>query len=508
MNTRTPFVAAGCSIFTLVFVVSLIRWHRNYSSAYTLAALSCTCPCPESDSNHTLSVHNVSLLTGDTTTSVPNASFVSVNVTNNNDSTILFNTSVTSPTLGVNVSMNSSSSSILLNSTTTMMTIDYVKMVDEATQIGFAICTLVKDEPDLEQWISYHLLLGFERIILYDDCSSIPLRDRVRLFGSRVTVFEAREWYPGSDTNEIYNVNAHRSCIRYAVQQGIKWLAIIDIDEYLVLNHHGSLSDFVASFPLDVGAIGLNWILMGGIHDARPNNKLLIEAYTHRERSVNNHLKRIFRPEHMYRYYIHHGDLKLEFRDVDVFQRPIDGPWNRHVGSDPPMHRSVCDVACLFHYRTRSYEDFVRRMARGEADRPSTMRSADVHHWSMADFRSITDSSMAVEEQTLIQRRWPERVRGYLAALGVMQQSASVCVLSLPFRDCSGVVIPIHPELQPVLLSFRNAHLGLPNVRPSDVDELEWELLLIHKMARMCRDAGLSSVRVVGLITPLSSCYT
>ena len=38
-----------------------------------------------------------------------------------------------------------------------------------------AACAMVKDEPDLREWAAYHLAVGFEHLLIYDNESRIPV---------------------------------------------------------------------------------------------------------------------------------------------------------------------------------------------------------------------------------------------------------------------------------------------------------------------------------------------
>ena len=38
-----------------------------------------------------------------------------------------------------------------------------------------AVCAIARDEPDLQEWVAYQMLIGFERIVIYDHRSVVPI---------------------------------------------------------------------------------------------------------------------------------------------------------------------------------------------------------------------------------------------------------------------------------------------------------------------------------------------
>src|SRR4030042_5031022 len=85
------------------------------------------------------------------------------------------------------------------------------------------ISTQVRDENEyLDEWVRYHLGIGFDHIVIYDNKSIVPVRNR---WGkSKVTVIKDNREFEGSAED-----NCHNDTIR---NFDAYWVARIDIDEF------------------------------------------------------------------------------------------------------------------------------------------------------------------------------------------------------------------------------------------------------------------------------------
>ena len=104
-----------------------------------------------------------------------------------------------------------------------------------------SVLAIVKDEPDLEEWIAYHRLLGFDHFFLYDNDSKPPLSQILGKYSSFITV----KHFPGSKVQEA----AYQDFLE-CQEKATEWLAVIDADEFLRLKKHSTIKDFLLSSPI------------------------------------------------------------------------------------------------------------------------------------------------------------------------------------------------------------------------------------------------------------------
>jgi len=114
------------------------------------------------------------------------------------------------------------------------------------------ISTQVKDENEyLDEWVNHHLSIGFEHIVIYDNESACPVKNR---WGKAVTVKLERRQFEGSAAD-----NCHNDTVRNFQAD---WIARIDVDEFIVLKQPGGINELLVPYK-DFGGLGLNWRIFG-----------------------------------------------------------------------------------------------------------------------------------------------------------------------------------------------------------------------------------------------------
>jgi hypothetical protein len=115
------------------------------------------------------------------------------------------------------------------------------------------ISTQVKNENEyLNEWISYHLNLGFEHIVIYDNKSTVPVENIWK--PSKVTVIKEDRVFEGSVDD-----NCHNDTIR---NFDAYWVARIDIDEFIALKSHKNINELLEGYK-EFGGLGINWRVFG-----------------------------------------------------------------------------------------------------------------------------------------------------------------------------------------------------------------------------------------------------
>ena len=138
------------------------------------------------------------------------------------------------------------------------------------------ICAIIKDEtPFLAEWVAYYMHLGVEAFYLYDNRSEVPVAETLAAFSrlrtdTVLSVYDA----PGRAMQmPVYNhcLNEHDSACR--------WLAFIDLDEFVVPKQVDSIPEMLAEYESHAG-LALSWKGFGSNgHKLRPQG-LQIENYT------------------------------------------------------------------------------------------------------------------------------------------------------------------------------------------------------------------------------------
>ena len=136
-----------------------------------------------------------------------------------------------------------------------------------------AVCAIFKDEARyLQEWLTFHHGVGVDHFYLYNNNSTDASFEVLRPWQDRGLV-TLTDW-----PEEGGQVTAYNHCIR-KVRRKTRWLALIDIDEFLFSPRTRDLREALQPYA-GLPAVFVYWILFGsGGHQIRPAGSVL-EAYT------------------------------------------------------------------------------------------------------------------------------------------------------------------------------------------------------------------------------------
>jgi hypothetical protein len=215
-----------------------------------------------------------------------------------------------------------------------------------------AVCIMCKNENEyITENVKYHLALGFDHIIVYDNMSTIPLQKTLADI-QNVTVIR---W----SSNDLGSqCKAYDNCLKTHGSK-FNWIAFIDTDEFIVLKKTTNIKDFLNAYS-SYAAVGIQWKCFGS-SGHKKKKKSVINSYlnaTDIGLSHNKHIKSIVQPKWTKRSSgdPHHFKFKGDKICVNEHGIKIPGPFNV-----PPTY----DTIQLNHYVTRSREDFDDKKKRG-----------------------------------------------------------------------------------------------------------------------------------------------
>jgi hypothetical protein len=132
----------------------------------------------------------------------------------------------------------------------------------------------------LKEWLEYHLLIGVQHFYLYNNLSRDNYQEVLRPYVNRGDV-ELIEWpYVGRETFDTAQCDAYRDALNRA-RSAVKWLAILDVDEFLVPIKDDNLPSVLEPFELDltIGGVCVSWVCFGTSYVPRiPQDRLMIET--------------------------------------------------------------------------------------------------------------------------------------------------------------------------------------------------------------------------------------
>lgn len=216
------------------------------------------------------------------------------------------------------------------------------------------VCTIIKNEhPYIREWALHHLSLGFDKIFLYDNNSfkdyNIEIGDLIESHQ-----IEIKLW---NDVTKARQLNAFRDFMFSEEWGEDDWCAFIDVDEFIFLDEGRNISQFIALYKQYAG-VALYWKCYNANGYIQAPKKLsTIDAYTTTCVVNDFSTKMICRIR----------DIR-DFIMVHLFVPHFGKMYVTPTGT-PLCVFNIRDLnyknGHIKHYFTKSWEDWVRRLKRG-----------------------------------------------------------------------------------------------------------------------------------------------
>ena len=247
----------------------------------------------------------------------------------------------------------------------------------------YVVCAIAKNEDTyLEEWVKYHIGIGFDHIFLYDNDSVNYIEDLFQKssLNDKVTVIR---WptYSG----ESSQVSAYRHFLNTYGKQ-VEWTAVIDIDEFINLKQDATIAQFISRFP-GADGIGINWRIFGSAGHKHYSPTFVTERFRFASEigfDANKLRKSIYRMTSVKIIDIHSGTYK----DNAAIYSPNGTGINGDVVI--PVDRSNYEVAQINHYFVKSYEEWKKKVKRGYTD--GTIRDIETFH--IFDRNEVEDNTI------------------------------------------------------------------------------------------------------------------
>lgn len=259
-----------------------------------------------------------------------------------------------------------------------------------------SVCVIVRDEErGIAEWIAYQKVIGFDRIVIYDNGSSDRTPEIVQRAMKKDASISLIDWPDAADRTRP-QVDAYNDALQRCETE---WIAFFDADEFLVLSDAPTVRDFLGRVPSEAGAIAVNWRIFGSSGRDEPGEGLVIERFLRcgpEQHTMGNYCKSIVRRESVAEMKVHVAELKDgEYYDVTMQPTQI----NRDCRTARKNHR----VAILNHYALKSRTEFEEKCARGRADAARTDKNAHQYRRKPEFWNSLDQNDL--ENTDILSRR-------------------------------------------------------------------------------------------------------
>jgi len=260
--------------------------------------------------------------------------------------------------------------------------------------------TNARDEHNIAEWIAHHLLLGFDKIHIFDHKSVTPITHLLKTnFDNRVTVI------PVNGEGNI-KLDLMTQAVTIAQKNNVSWMIYLDADEFLLLNNFNNVKELLNKFNF-ADALGINWLMFGtSYHKSQPPG-LLTENFIRSEKTIHQHIKSFVRPDKVLL-----PAVNPHFFNMRNPNRVFAATGNKLAISPfnpvPKLFTRV--VAYIAHYYTQSEDEHLRRKGRAMDDGTPHGKSAmcpEVH----IPHNDVINNKL--------QNKYSQRIKAFLAKYGI-----------------------------------------------------------------------------------------
>lgn len=242
------------------------------------------------------------------------------------------------------------------------------------------ICIAKKESDYIEEFVKYHLGIGFKYIYIYDNEDIPTYKSLLEKYKNNVFVIHLP--FNNYDIPVQYKALKHfTSKILY--NTNITHVAHIDIDEFIVLKKHNNISDFIQEYITDdCQGIGINWRFFGSSGQTKKTDVPVTIRFTMCEQKGNKHIKTLFKKDNFINYNTCH-DVNLSKGHIKSTNGSIiKGPFNNNIDFS---------VIQLNHYKCKTFPEFKEIRTRMRADIKENINENISEQFNIYDINEIEE---------------------------------------------------------------------------------------------------------------------
>ena len=218
-----------------------------------------------------------------------------------------------------------------------------------------SIAAIMKNEkPYLKEWIEYHRLQGVSHFYLCDNDSTDGTKEYLEPYIKKglITYIEL----PGENKQLVCYDKIARE-----YKDETTWLALIDLDEFLVPLKAKNMPQFLKEFE-DASEVSLYWMNYGDNKIFKRKQGLVTETFKAHGKALNHTVKSIIRPDKVIDFndkWSNHW-VKVSGKAVNENHQPVNYMLGFNISGDK---------ARVNHYIIKSFSEFMFKKSRGHPDR-------------------------------------------------------------------------------------------------------------------------------------------
>lgn len=232
------------------------------------------------------------------------------------------------------------------------------------------IVAIAKFEQDyIEEWVIYHLAMGFDRIYLYDNEDVPTYHNILKRFGSKVFITHAK----GND----YPVGIQYMAINhfmenYVTKDNIKYVLHSDIDEFVCLKKHANIKDFIKDYFLpQVAGISICWRYFGSSGLIKKTDEPVVSRFRRCAIKGDKLMKTLFKADLITGFVCCHNVSPKEGYYIIA--------TNGVITTEAENLEMDTSVIQMNHYYCKTIPEFFHQKSRGRADVPGGLKGENYY---------------------------------------------------------------------------------------------------------------------------------
>ncbi len=258
--------------------------------------------------------------------------------------------------------------------------------------------TNARDEPNIAEWVAHHLLLGFDKVVIFDHLSKVPIEIKTKgNFNGKLNIIHV------NGTGNI-KINLMNKALDIAINGNYSWMLYLDADEYLNLNGFNDIKEYLSIFK-EADSIGINWLMFGSSGYKSQPKGLLTENFIRSDLRLNSHVKTFIRPSSAVKsinphYFIMVNPMRYYSGNGTKMNM---GPFNNQP---LPFIKARAYIA---HYYIQSEEEHLRRKSRRLDD------GSINKHSGIAEVHKVYNSYV----NNQLQKKYSDNIKNFLKKYGI-----------------------------------------------------------------------------------------
>ena len=243
-----------------------------------------------------------------------------------------------------------------------------------------SVCAIAKNEgPYFKEWIEWHLNHGVDKFYIYDNESTDGTKNILDPY-IKSGIVDYKYW-PGHRRQ----LAAYDDCLENNRFLS-RWIAFIDLDEFIVPIKDISIPKFLVRFET-FAAVEINWLIYGSGGQRTKTQGTVMERFKFHstpEHYLNRHVKSIVNPRRVFTMIGCHEAAKISGYIADSHGQPV----RKNFRDREPQQ----GIIRINHYAVRSYEEFIEKQARGRAS--GTQTTVIPEYFDKYDLNDIEETCM------------------------------------------------------------------------------------------------------------------